>query len=211
MYLSYKLKDGKHAKIFDNGTLLVAATQGQRVVYSDIVDCHITDDNGNLIGNKTTVKIKRDDKGFYFTYNGQKINILDYEYLPSEEFFRKIYNKEYIPCDLLVTSLIKNFDDVAFVEQRRLQETGYPNYVSDGNYKDIVCVPTERYYKKEHMSHIIETIPIDESDRITYGYSKYCTPDFYNKVCSRNIVIIHIDDIKNYGNFDVLKRKKALK
>ncbi len=208
MYLSYKLKDGRHAKIFDNGTLLVAATQGQRVVYNDIVDCHITDDNGNDIGDKKIIKIKRDETGFYFTYNGQKINILDYEYLAKDEFFKRIYNKEYIPCDLLVTSLIKNFDEVAFVEQRREKNTGYPNYSSDGNCKDVVCVPIERYYKKEHMSHVIETIPIDESDRITYGYSKYYTSDFYNRVCNRNIVIIHIDDIKNYGNFKELKRIK---
>ena len=61
------------------------------------------------------------------------------------------------------------------------------------------------------MSHVIETIPIDESDRITYGYSKYYTADFYKRVCNRDIVIIHIDDIKNYGISKKLERIKSTK
>lgn len=214
MYLSYKLNDGTHAKLF-NHDLLLAEKKKWEKHYRKSTEVRITDENDKDTGIEFSTDILKEKYSgrFYVKIGQQKIYISDFEYLDVEEIVNKLANNENVSFDIFVSSLIKNPDRFAFIEQRMVPDTVisglFRSYSGNNESKKVVCIPTEKCYEKEKWSYKIETIPVEREEKEIYGSECFYMIDYYNRVLNGYISVISIDDIKNYNFGD--KQSLALR
>ena len=201
MKLSYKLSDGSHAKIIEYDLLSVDAKD---TPYFKDRKISVTVTNGKNWHNVITM-LRKDVKTnrCYFTVRGEKIYVADYEYLEIEELAKLLGEGTLVPVDIFVPSLIKNADKVAFIEQRWVPDMIYPvlgvrSYSGEYKFKHIVCVPIEVNYDRLHWSYKIETIPVDEVEKMIYGKENHYISDFYGAICTGYVTVIPRSDIDKY-------------
>ena len=126
---------------------------------------------------------------------------LVYEYKSSSVV--KTLNEESIVW-LFIASLIKNYDKIAFIEERPV-----PNYMLSGitriypvekekKYKRILCEPIAKFHEKEEWFYRSETVPVSESEKEIYGRAEYEIESFYSSILNRDNSIILKKDIDNY-------------
>lgn len=201
--LSYELKDGRHARLF-NHDLLQTDKNGSYPRKSTEVTMY--DANGECTYVEFYVDILKDQENgkLYFVIDDEKKYISDFEYLEANDLVDKIRNNEKIPAYLFIASLIKNYDKIAFIEERPV-----PNYMLSGitriypvekekKYKRILCEPIAKFHEKEDWFYKIETVPVSESEKEIYGRAEYEIESFYSSILNRDNSIILKKDINNY-------------
>jgi len=199
MYLSYKLDNGKHVNVFDYG-ILEDESKGSEKYWRGYSDGYICDVN-NRRGNEFQIDILKDpDRGFYFICEGERIYVSDYEFLTIRELNEKLENKEYVSEDLLKASLIKNANNIAFLESRRIpnfvwSEFFIRSYSGPARYRKVICVPTERYYKRENWQFKIETKPINDEDFKVFGHEKYYSCDYCERILRGEVNVLELDKV----------------
>lgn len=195
MYLSYKLRDNRRVHVFDYG-ILEDESNGSEKYWRGYSD-------GYIDSAKEDFKIdilKDPDRGFYFICEGEKIYVSDYEYLTIQELNEKLENKEYVSQDLLKASLIKNADNIAFLESRRIPDFVWSeffirSYSGPARYRKVICVPTERYYKRENWQFKIETKPINDEDFKVFGHEKYYSCDYCERILRGEVNVLELDKV----------------
>ena len=140
---------------------------------------------------------------YYFVICGQKIYVSNYEYLEIEDLIKKIQDGEYISLDIFTASLIKNADKVAFIEQRWVPDMIFPflgvrSYSGEYKFKNVICVPIEDIYVKEHWSYKIETVPVNEDEKLIYGKENYDISDYFSAILTGYVKVIPKSDIDKY-------------
>lgn len=204
MRLSYKLKDCRHVKFFEHDVL--SADAGKNPYFKERkVEMSFFDDDNHRIGNRRFVMLCKDlDNGhYYFVIDGQKIYVSEYEYLEIEDLISKIQNGEYVSLDIFVSSLIKNADKIAFIEQRWVPDLIFPalgvrSYSGDYKFKNVICVPIEENYDREHWSYKIETVPVNDEEKLIYGKDNHYICDYFSSITNGYVRIIPRSDIEKY-------------
>lgn len=174
MYSIYKLKNGKILSFFtceffkscllNNSKHIVKKLEGREI-----------DLDGRYITNLFHVDLLKDDNGFYFIYDDEKVYVNDYIYLSVKELINKI-RYENINIYEFISTLIREGDNVIVVEKiPRINDDLSGNI----NIKEVPCKLVDDKYKESLWLHHIEMIPIDEKERKIYGKSKYYVADLY--------------------------------
>lgn len=203
MRLSYKLKNGCHIKIFDYDILEEQAENHEKS-WKKMVSGYLTDTNDEDMEIDFSSPVLKEADRFYFMSFGHKIYFDEYEYLSLEELIKKLETEEYVSSDVILPSLIKNADNVAFIESRRVpdmvwNDLGIRSYSGKDEYMGIVCQPTEEYYKRYNWAYKIQTIPVDEEEKQIFGKESYYSDDYCRWINLGYVKIISRDDIKKYA------------
>ena len=202
MRLSYKLKDGSHIKIF-NYDILESQAENHDSYWRKNVSGYLTDCNDEDTEMDLSLPVLKEDDRFYFMAFGQKIYFDDYEYLPLEELMQRLEDEEYLSSDMILASLIKNADKVAFIEPRMVPDTAYGDigvrsYSGKIQHMGVVCLPIERLYPRYNWAYKIETLPIAEDDVLIFGAETHYAIDYCGWINSGYVKILPKDNIKDY-------------
>ena len=207
MRLSYKLKDGRIASIAVYG--LLRADAGKYPEFREQkASATVIDHVSKAPTQKVDIMISKDESGkYYFDIFGERIYVSTFLYLELEDLIDRLAKKESIPLSIFGASLIKNADNIAFVEKRWVPESISMKHdvrVYSGGYskKPIVCIPMEKKFPREEWIQTIETIPADAKEQELYGVARYDMPTYHLEATHGNVVIIPRSDIKNYDFID---------
>ena len=203
MRLSYKLKNGCHVKIFDYDILEAQAEKHEKY-WRESVSGYLTDNHDEDTEINFLAPVLKENDKFYFMAYGQKIYFDDYECLSLEELNEKLENKQYVSNDVILASLIKNADKVAFIETRRVPNVVYVDldvrsYPSEDKYREVICEPMEKYYKRYNWAYKIQTIPVDEEEKQVFGSETRYSDGFCNWINGGHVKVISKDNIKDYA------------
>lgn len=199
--LSYKLNDGRHAKLF-NHDLLRSDKNGK--YYRKTAEVSMYDEKGECLYFDIPIDILTDEesKKLYFEIEGEKKYISDFEYFDADELVNRFKNKEKVSFDMFVASLIKNSDKLAFIEERMVPDMVFQgimrSYSGEREYKHVICEILEKFYEKEGWFYKFETVPISEEEKIIYGREAYYTDSYYNRILEGHYTLILKSDIDNY-------------
>ena len=205
MHFIYKLKNGKYVRLFDQ-ELLSADKRNWDYYYRGYATGEVIDKNGKYI--EVSVRVVKDkmNNKFYFRIYGEKIYLSDFEYLDPNDLVLKLASGERVSCDIFISSLIKNPDKFAFIEQKLYSDNvskdipGHTmlSYSYQPKFKNVVCVLVENFFEKEQWHYKFETIPVDKQDILIYGIEKHDSKTFYDWIYMGYTKVILKDDIKNY-------------
>ncbi len=211
MIFSYKLRDGRHVRIFDKG-ILDSTVNGLKFVegYIEKDYDHLHDEEFDLDEKVSfPISVLEDENGCYFTMVGEKIYFDNYEYLSIPELIEKLDNREYVPGYIINISLIKGASEVAFVEPRRVQQNNdnHQSYMQNPmwNYPDhsvefesVICVPIELKYTRMGWVNMIETVPISPDGTLKYNVESHYMVDYLDWIIAGYVKIIKREDISTY-------------
>ncbi len=212
MYLSYKLSSGKKVSVFDYG-ILEEERNGSEKYWREYSDAYMTAGDYRCDEGFKVKILKDQDRGFYFICEGERVYVSDYEALTIDELKEKLANKEYVSFDLLMASLMKNADSVAFIEKRRIPDSIWPefsirSYCGPARYEKVLCIPTERRYSKEKWQFEIETKPLYEVELNIFGHEKYYGLDYYDRLVKNEVKLISRNELLGNDCVDKCTRSR---
>lgn len=178
MYTEYKLNNEKK--------LLLAIWEffrdEFRKKYTNYLDGYEVDNEGKI--RKIRAYIFKDNKGYYFVYNGTQKYINDYVYLTLDELIEKIENEE-ISIEEFVSTLLKESKKAIIVEKLPVLENEKidlenPNYMP--KMKKIGCKIITEELKDYAWENKISTTPVNKENQKTYGIQEYHIIELYSLI-----------------------------
>lgn len=176
MYNNYKLRNGKILSIFTWPFFKSSFLNKDKYVVKKLEGREI-DLNGRDVTDLFHVNLLKDNKGFYFMYDAEKVYLNNYIYLSIKELINKIHYGNFI-IDDFISTLKKESKNIVIIE--KIPEfSGDKLYDENIHMKEVACELVDDKYKECLWYHYIETVPIDEEDRKIYGKNRYYVSDLY--------------------------------
>lgn len=206
----YTLKTGEKIAVFLWNDILNNDSHRSETTYRKILP------DGSYSDKEYKLKIKYDYEKLklYFVINGQKIYFEDFEFLPVDKLVEKIKNRTdrwSVKDDELMATLIKDTDNVGIIFQLRKYETIIPYLgvaiVSDDNKQKILCIPTERYYKKSSWSYKVTLEAKDEEMRKLFSNENIYFSDLWSLIMEGKVELVNKNTYIEHQELETSKEK----
>lgn len=135
------------------------------------VDVCLVDANGHS-GEEFETPVYNDEQGVYIIYNGEKVYLNNYDYLPYEQLMEKIAEcvekKDPWICrnDDILATFMKESEKVGIVGNMMMYDFIIPEFgigITSDKKMEVLVIPTEKHYKKSEWHYKFTMEPEDES------------------------------------------------
>ena len=168
-------------------------------------------------------KIFKDSHDIYFVWDGQKVYINDYDYMPVTElvkFIEDAREKKWVPYfeDKLFATIVRDTENVGIIFDMPVYEAIMPQlgiaFTGDKEVKTL-CIPSEKHYKKSSWGYKFSLEAANDDYRGKIASRDFYFSDFTSLIMSGNAEIVvkndFLEEQRKIANYKPTFKEKVMR